>query len=231
MEAKTADPIKKQALFGLKTAAKDDAPAKVKTRKASEAAKAHSGSGANTGAASTELKDAATADKGKAKGVADAATNNAKAHAGGGNGEAISKLSRAGAADLPPAGTPIVIQDQMKKLASAKAAADTAAAAKAQASGRAAKSRTADNTAKKEAAVKEAHKAAAHLAIMAQRTLDTAGDLGLPAAQMAHIENPVAASHAQAANLAHASGRMKTDDDSTCGDSSAAPELGGVLLQ
>ena len=45
---------------------------------------------------------------------------------------------------------------------------------------------------------------------------------------MAHIENAVAASHAMAANLAHASGKTKTDDDSTCGDSSAAPELGGV---
>ena len=226
--AKTTDQTKKDALAGLKAAAKDDVPAKEKTRKAGDAAKAHAGSGANPGSASTGLKDAATADKPKAKGVADAATNNSKTHAPGGNGEAVSKLSKAGAADLPPSPTPSAMQDHLKKLASAKAAADTAGAVKAKASGKAAKSKTAGSVAKKEAAAKEAHKASAHLAIMAQRTLELAADLGLPAVQMAHIENTVAASHAMAANLAQASGKIKTDDDSTCGDSSAAPELGGV---
>ena len=81
--------------------------------------------------------------------MADAAITNSKAHAAGGNGEAISKLSKAGAADLPPAAAPSALQDAIKKLASAKAAAEMAAAVLAKVSGKVAKSRTAANNAEK----------------------------------------------------------------------------------
>ena len=88
-----------------------------------------------------------------------------------------------------------------------------AAAVLAKVSGKVAKSRTAANNAEKEAIVQDAYKAATQLAIVAQRTLEMAADLGLTAAQMAHIENIVAAAQTFAANLAHAAAKMATDDD------------------
>src|SRR6185369_4421043 len=93
VSAKTGDQTKKTAVDGMKAATKDDVTSKDKTRKASEAAKAHSGSGGSISATTTDLGSAAGADKPKAKVVADWAITNSKAHAAGGNGEAVSKLS------------------------------------------------------------------------------------------------------------------------------------------
>ena len=224
LSAQTNDTGKLAGLAGLKGAAKNNASAWNLTKKQSDAAIAHAGAGGNPSSASSDVGAAATADKGKAKTLADAAITNSKAHAAGGKGEAISKLSKASSFDLQ-AGAINALQDLMKRLASSEAAAQTVQATLMKMTHKVAVSKTAESTAKKEEIVKEAIKAAAQLANIASKTLDIANGLGLTAARLAKVESAVAAAHTMATSLAHLAAKVATDDPSICAESSSAPEM------
>ena len=177
MSAKTQDAAKKQVLDTFKLTARDKQTSREATKKSADAARKHSDASKDPTGAAGEMKQAAQFDKPKTKETAAAAGGAAQKYRPNGSGESMSKIAEAGADDVPSkCGS--VTKEGMKRLASAKAAADTAAMNLAAAMKKKQRKQTAGSQSKLAAAKAEAHKASSKLGIEAAKAMEMVSEIG-----------------------------------------------------